>query len=229
MCWWSPRLPDPRVNHWRTFLTSSAPSRTRCWWPATGWAPASMGDLLRPLHHHRPWGDIHRGGRRRRRSSPGSIDYTKTREVRDLIHMFQDRSPLYGDTLLRPWTGLEPPKGACLSIFFSGRSCVRKLSHLSEFLQMSPASVEQPRVETAAAAFEFLAQDGRELMPISARRTAALSHQQERPGPCMRADIDALPLTEHTGAPSSPSKSRGSCGTPATPRYAHRHRRWDRL
>ncbi len=65
--------------------------------------PQPYGDLLRPLHHHRPWGDIIAEGGGEEEIITGSIDYTKTREVRDLIHMFRDRQPtLYGDTLLRP-------------------------------------------------------------------------------------------------------------------------------
>ena len=50
-----------------------------------------------------PWGDIIAEGGGEEEIITGSIDYTKTREVRDLIHMFRDRQPtLYGDTLLRP-------------------------------------------------------------------------------------------------------------------------------
>ena len=50
-----------------------------------------------------PWGDVIAEGGDGQEIVTGSIDYTKTREVRDLIHMFRDRQPaLYGDTLTKP-------------------------------------------------------------------------------------------------------------------------------
>ena len=50
-----------------------------------------------------PWGDVIAEGSDSEEIVTGSIDYTKTREVRELIHMFNDRQPhLYGDVLLRP-------------------------------------------------------------------------------------------------------------------------------
>ena len=50
-----------------------------------------------------PWGDIIAEGGDEEEIVTGSLDYPKTREVRDLIHMFLDRQPeLYGDTILAP-------------------------------------------------------------------------------------------------------------------------------
>lgn len=73
------------------------------WWPATGWAPALWGPTAATPIIIDPWGDIIAEGGGEEEIITGSIDYTKTREVRDLIHMFRDRQPtLYGDTLLRP-------------------------------------------------------------------------------------------------------------------------------
>ena len=86
-------FPNPRVNHWRTLLTARAIENQMFVVACNRVGPSPMGTYCGHSIIIDPWGDI----------ITGSIDYTKTREVRDLIHMFRDRQPtLYGDTLLRP-------------------------------------------------------------------------------------------------------------------------------
>lgn len=83
-------------------------------------------------------------------------------------------------------------------------------------------------VETTRRIREFLARDGLELCPIGALNGGFVRINAGKARTlCMRADIDALPLTEHTGR-SVLLRPRGSHAR-LRPRYAHRHRRWDRL
>ena len=59
-------------------------------------------------------------------------------------------------------------------------------------------------VETTRRIREFLARDGLELCPIGALNGGFVRINAGKARTlCMRADIDALPLTEHTGAPFS--------------------------
>lgn len=67
------------------------------------WAPALWGPTAATPSSSTPGATSSAEGGGEEEIITGSIDYTKTREVRDLIHMFRDRQPtLYGDTLLRP-------------------------------------------------------------------------------------------------------------------------------
>ena len=96
-------FPNPRVNHWRTLLTARAIENQMFVVACNRVGPSPMGTYCGHSIIIDPWGDIIAEGGGEEEIITGSIDYTKTREVRDLIHMFRDRQPtLYGDTLLRP-------------------------------------------------------------------------------------------------------------------------------
>ena len=71
-------------------------------------------------------------------------------------------------------------------------------------------------VETTRRIREFLARDGLELCPIGALNGGFVRINAGKARTlCMRADIDALPLTEHTALRSPPS-TRESCTPAAT-------------
>ena len=96
-------FPNPRVNHWKTLLTARAIENQMFVVACNRVGPSPMGTYCGHSIIIDPWGDIIAEGGGEEEIITGSIDYTKTREVRDLIHMFRDRQPtLYGDTLLRP-------------------------------------------------------------------------------------------------------------------------------
>ena len=96
-------FPNPRVNHWRTLLTARAIENQMFVVACNRVGPSPMGTYCGHSLIIDPWGDIIAEGGDGEEIVTGSIDYTKTREVRDLIHMFRDRQPtLYGDTLLKP-------------------------------------------------------------------------------------------------------------------------------
>lgn len=96
-------FPNPRVNHWRTLLIARAIENQMFVVACNRVGPSPMGTYCGHSMIIDPWGDVLAEGGDQEEIIFGSIDYTKTREVRDLIHMFRDRQPLlYGDTLLTP-------------------------------------------------------------------------------------------------------------------------------
>ena len=78
-------------------------------------------------------------------------------------------------------------------------------------------------VETTRRIREFLARDGLELIPFPNLNGGFVRiNSGKEKTLCLRADIDALPMTEHggplrLGAPGGDARLR--------PRHAHRHRR----
>ena len=95
-------FPNPRVNHWRTLLMARAIENQMFVVACNRVGSSPMGTYCGHSIIIDPWGDVIAEGSDGEEIVTGSIDYTKTREVRDLIHMFRDRQPhLYGDTLLR--------------------------------------------------------------------------------------------------------------------------------
>ena len=96
-------FPNPRVNHWRTLLMARAIENQMFVVACNRVGPSPMGTYCGHSIIITPWGDIVAEGGDEEEIVTGSIDYTQTREVRNLIHMFRDRQPqLYGDTLLKP-------------------------------------------------------------------------------------------------------------------------------
>lgn len=96
-------FPNPRVNHWRTLLMARAIENQMFVVACNRVGSSPMGTYCGHSIIIDPWGDVIAEGSDSEDIVTGSIDYTKTREVRDLIHMFRDRQPhLYGDVLLRP-------------------------------------------------------------------------------------------------------------------------------
>lgn len=94
-------FPNPRVNHWRTLLTARAIENQMFVVACNRVGPSPMGTYCGHSMIIDPWGEIIAEGGEEEEIITGSIDYTKTREVRDLIHMFRDRQPhLYGNTIL---------------------------------------------------------------------------------------------------------------------------------
>lgn len=97
-------FPNPRVNHWRTLLMARAIENQMFVVACNRVGPSPMGTYCGHSIIIDPWGNVIAEGGEEQEIVTGSIDYTKTREVRDLIHMFRDRQPkLYGDTLLKPF------------------------------------------------------------------------------------------------------------------------------
>ncbi len=96
-------FPNPRVNHWRTLLMARAIENQMFVVACNRVGPSPMGTYCGHSIMIDPWGDIIAEGGDEEEIVTGSLDYPKTREVRDLIHMFRDRQPeLYGDTILAP-------------------------------------------------------------------------------------------------------------------------------
>lgn len=96
-------FPNPRVNHWRTLLMARAIENQMFVVACNRVGPSPMGTYCGHSIMIDPWGDIIAEGGEEEEIVAGSLDYKKTREVRDLIHMFRDRQPqLYGDTILQP-------------------------------------------------------------------------------------------------------------------------------
>lgn len=96
-------FPNPRVNHWKTLLTARAIENQMFVVACNRVGPSPMGTYCGHSLIIDPWGDIIAEGGDGEEIVTGAIDYKKTWEVRDLIHMFRDRQPeLYGPTLLEP-------------------------------------------------------------------------------------------------------------------------------
>lgn len=96
-------FPNPRVNHWRTLLMARAIENQMFVVACNRVGPSPMGTYCGHSIIIDPWGNVIAEGGEEQEIVTGSIDYTKTREVRDLIHMFRDRQPQsYGHTLLDP-------------------------------------------------------------------------------------------------------------------------------
>ena len=94
-------FPNPRVNHWRTLLTARAIENQMFVVACNRVGPSPMGTYCGHSLIIDPWGDILAEGGEEQEIVTGAVDYEKTREVRDLIHMFRDRQPgLYGNTIL---------------------------------------------------------------------------------------------------------------------------------
>ena len=96
-------FPNPRVNHWRTLLMARAIENQMFVVACNRVGPSPMGTYCGHSIIIDPWGEVIAEGGDEQEIVTGSIDFGKTKEVRDLIHMFRDRQPqLYGTTLTDP-------------------------------------------------------------------------------------------------------------------------------
>ncbi len=86
-------FPNPRVNHWKTLLTARAIENQMFVVACNRVGASPMGTYCGHSLIIDPWGDIIAEGGREQEIVTGSIDFTQTAKVRDLIHVFRDRQP----------------------------------------------------------------------------------------------------------------------------------------
>ena len=86
-------FPNPRVNHWRTLLIARAIENQMFVVACNRVGASPMGTYCGHSLIIDPWGDVIAEGGTEQEIVTGSIDFTQTAKVRDLIHVFRDRQP----------------------------------------------------------------------------------------------------------------------------------------
>ena len=86
-------FPNPRLIHWSTLLISRAIENQMFVVACNRVGESPMGTYCGHSMIINPWGDVLAEGGDGQEIVTGSIDYTETPKVRDLIHVFNDRRP----------------------------------------------------------------------------------------------------------------------------------------
>ena len=88
-------FPNPRVSHWVTLLRARAIENQMFVVACNRVGDSPMGTYCGHSIIIDPWGEIIAEGGEEQEIVTGSIDYTQTKKVRDLIHVFNDRQPQF--------------------------------------------------------------------------------------------------------------------------------------
>lgn len=86
-------FPNPRVNHWRTLLLARAIENQMFIIACNRVGESPMGTYCGHSIIINPWGEIIAEGGDEEAIITGSVDFAKTKEIRETIHMFRDRRP----------------------------------------------------------------------------------------------------------------------------------------
>ncbi len=94
-------FPNPRLEHWVTLLRARAIENQMCVVACNRVGSSPMGSYFGHSLIINPWGEIIVEGGEEQEIVSGEIDFKDTSDVRNLIHVFNDRQPQFYNELVK--------------------------------------------------------------------------------------------------------------------------------